>query len=265
MKTLTLVLLSAFCAAGLAQTELPELAQIKQAAESGDAEAQLKLGERLYSHGEQEQALIWYRKAALLGNVAAQTKAGNALLWRYDMTPSKKPEARVIGAEAIKWIAMAAHQNDRPAQATLAELFLRGKLVKLDYCEAYKWGELAMVGGKQDMAYFSGKATRDSAILKMTTEQVEDARQRVAKFVPITPKPEEVSEPVWVKEIHLSGITGKPGDRLAVINNRTFGAGDKISLKLGGKPVMVQCQEIRESSVIISVEGIPGTRELKLH
>ena len=44
----------------------------------------------------------------------------------------------------------------------------------------------------------------------------------------------------------------------------TFGVGDKISLKLGGKPVVVQCLEIHESSAVISVEGISGTREIKI-
>jgi hypothetical protein len=41
-------------------------------------------------------------------------------------------------------------------------------------------------------------------------------------------------------------------------------AGDSASLNIGEKKVTVRCIEVRESSVIIRVDGEPATRELKL-
>ena len=45
---------------------------------------------------------------------------------------------------------------------------------------------------------------------------------------------------------------------------RVMAKGDQATVKVGDKRVMVHCIEIRESSVVISIEGIDGTRELKL-
>jgi hypothetical protein len=61
-----------------------------------------------------------------------------------------------------------------------------------------------------------------------------------------------------------SSISGTPDRRFALINNETFAKGDQATVKVGDKQVMVHCIEIRESSVVVSIEGIDGTRELKL-
>ena len=266
MKNFMCLAVLFIAAAAFAQSPVPDLAQIKIAAEAGDAAAQDKLADQYHSRGDSAQAVIWYRKAALQGCLHAQGKLGDILLLRYEMHLDSKPETRAaIAAESLKWISLAASQDNKLAQADLAELCYKGTLVKQDFVEAYKWGEVASRGSPFEPASITGKSVRDSAILKMDTAQLEEARKRVDKFAPKSATPEQLAEPVWAKEIHLTGISGKPSERLAVINNRTFGVGDKISLKLGGKPVVVQCLEIHESSAVISVEGISGTREIKLN
>jgi hypothetical protein len=62
----------------------------------------------------------------------------------------------------------------------------------------------------------------------------------------------------------LGGISGTPDHRLALINNKTFEKGDQSTVKIGETLVMVHCLEILESSVVISIEGLDGTRELKM-
>jgi hypothetical protein len=77
---------------------------------------------------------------------------------------------------------------------------------------------------------------------------------------PVQPPP----EPAWVRQIKLGGISGTPDHRLAIINGKTFGAGDVATVKITGKGVTIHCLAIGESSVSISMDGIDGKRELQL-
>jgi hypothetical protein len=185
MKTLFSVVVLAVGLAANAQLDLPDLAKIKIAAEAGDAEAQDKLAEKFRSHGDTAQAIVWYRKAAAQNYVHAQGKLGNILLMRYEMHLDTKPEVRgAVAIEARKWITLAANAGDKPAQADLAQLCLKGSLVRLDYVEAYKWSELAAQGSPFEPSSITGKSVRDSAILKMNAAQIEEARKRANSFVP---------------------------------------------------------------------------------
>jgi thioredoxin-related protein len=65
-------------------------------------------------------------------------------------------------------------------------------------------------------------------------------------------------------ELKLRNITGPRQRRRAVINDHAFSAGETMLIKLPGGAVKVRCVEIRERSVIVTVNGGPARRELKL-
>lgn len=264
MKKL-IIILSFAAACAFAQPTAPALAQIKIAADAGDPVAQDKLAENYIMRMDSAQAEVWYRKATGQGYAHAQGRLGNMLLMRSRTSFGLKPDARAaIADEAVKWIILAANQGDKQGQANLADICLEGKLVKQDLVEAYKWGELSAEGSMIDVATISGRSTRDAAILKMNADQIAEARKRVAEFVPHQQQKSDLPEPVWVQKIKLVGISGTPDHRFAIINNRTFEKGDQTALKIGEKHVTVHCLEIRESSVVISIEGLDGTHELKM-
>lgn len=62
--------------------------------------------------------------------------------------------------------------------------------------------------------------------------------------------------------IVLKGTSGTPEKRLAIINNKTFEVGEEGDLRVGGQPMKVKCVEIREKSIVISLNGV--TKELFL-
>lgn len=211
------------------------------------------------------QAMIWYRKAAEQGFAHAQGRLGNMLLMRSRMSFSGTAAARAaMSDEALRWIILAANQGDTRGQADFAAICLEGKLVKRDLVEAYKWGELASRGSMIDVATITGGGSRDAATLEMDADQIAEAQRRAAAFVPHQVKPSEMPEPSWVRQIKLNGISGTAKDRLAMINGKTLQKGDKASLKLGEKAVTVRCIEIRQTSVVISIDGLDGTRELRM-
>ena len=247
-----------------AQSPPPTLAQIKVAADAGDAASQDKLAESFVMRSDSSQAEIWYRKAAEQGFAHAQGRLGDMLLMRSRMAVSAPPAARAaMSEEAMRWVTQAANQGDKRGQADFADICLEGKLVKLDLVEAYKWGELASKGSMIDVATFAGRSCRDAATLKMDADQIAEAQKRAAAFTPHKPKASEMPEPSWVKQIKLNAISGAPERRLAMINGKTLQKGEQASLTLGAKTVTVRCIEIRQSSVLISIDGLDGTREVR--
>jgi len=60
----------------------------------------------------------------------------------------------------------------------------------------------------------------------------------------------------------LKGTSGTAEKRLAIINNKTFESGEEGELRIGGHLTKVKCVEVREKSVVVSINGV--TRELFL-
>ena len=72
-----------------------------------------------------------------------------------------------------------------------------------------------------------------------------------------------VVEPVAnFNNIVLKGISGSSEKRLAILNNKTFEAGEDGELRIGGHLTKIKIVEVREKSVVISINGV--TRELFL-
>lgn len=65
-------------------------------------------------------------------------------------------------------------------------------------------------------------------------------------------------------DLVLKNISGTKNRRFALVNDQTLGAGETAKVKLGDGEVKVHCLEIRDRSVVVSVDGQTGSRELVL-
>lgn len=72
------------------------------------------------------------------------------------------------------------------------------------------------------------------------------------------------AKPVRYDGMDLKIISGTPQRRLATVNDQTFLAGETLKVAVRGDSVRVHCVEIRERSVLVTVQGEAGPRELKL-
>ncbi|MDB6125661.1 MAG: trxA [Pedosphaera sp.] len=63
-------------------------------------------------------------------------------------------------------------------------------------------------------------------------------------------------------ELALKGISGTKDRRMALINNETFFVGEIAKVKVKDGRVEVQCKEIREDSVCLTVDGKPMVLKL---
>ena len=107
------------------------VACFREAAEKGDAEAQLNLGS-CYDNGRgveknNFEAAKWYRKSAEQGNVNAQLNLGCCYL------------AEENAREAMKWFRKAAEQGSVAGQILLGFCYFSGKGVEKNAREAVKW------------------------------------------------------------------------------------------------------------------------------
>jgi hypothetical protein len=66
------------------------------------------------------------------------------------------------------------------------------------------------------------------------------------------------------EKLALKGISGAPGRRFAIINDRTFGVMDLARMRLAKTNLLIRCVEIRTNSVVIRIEGTGESQELFL-
>ena len=75
--------------------------------------------------------------------------------------------------------------------------------------------------------------------------------------------PKTTNAPVVIQvELSLKGISGPADHRLAIINNKTFQAGEEGEVTASGGKVRIRCLEIKEDAVEVQVGS--ERRELRL-
>ena len=90
------------------------------------------------------EAVNWYRKAAMQGQVEAETSLG--LMYRQGRGVEQSDK------EAFRWFEKAAHKGEPAAQFNLADYYLNGKGVLADPVKCYAWVMLAAEQGNSDAA-----------------------------------------------------------------------------------------------------------------
>jgi len=175
----------------LASALLPAFAQtagidaaLLAKANAGDPAAQVQLGES-YAAGtgvaqDLKLAAEWYRKAADKGDVGGELHL--AALYR----DGGKGLPRDM-VQAAAWYRRAAEQGDVGAQGTLGLLYSLGQGVPQSYVEAYYWLDLAAsVKGPNQEKYV---ANRQMIGAHITTDELEEVQERVAKWLAAHPRP----------------------------------------------------------------------------
>ena len=65
-------------------------------------------------------------------------------------------------------------------------------------------------------------------------------------------------------KLALKGISGTPGQMLALINSSTVGVGKSAEIRCGRNVIRIRCLEIRDRSVLIELEATSEKKELRL-
>ena len=145
-----------------------ELAQLRNDAEQGDAEAQFKLG-IVYDFGrgvpeDKLEAVKWYQKAAEQGNAYSQDSLGRMYLTGESIPRNYR--------EAFNWVQRAAEQGYAQAQARIGSIYYFGNGVPEDYVKAYAWWNLAAAQGDEKVVKL-----KDSLRKSLTRDQLAEAQR----------------------------------------------------------------------------------------
>lgn len=110
-----------------------EFEKLRRAAETGNAEAQFRLGSAFDSGEEPDlkRALRWYRQAAEQGLPEAQMEVAGIYALGRGVDEDKN--------EALKWITRAAEQGYLPAQTTLGAAYTGVEGYPVDHEESFRW------------------------------------------------------------------------------------------------------------------------------
>ena len=76
-----------------------------------------------------------------------------------------------------------------------------------------------------------------------------------------TPAPRSTAS---IDQIILKGVSGTDGKRFALINRRTFAAGESGTVQTPRGPVNIEVLEVKERSAIIKLENDPDSKEIYL-
>ena len=165
--TLGLLLVLTFAVFLAAHTEVgasfaQPLAEIRQAAEQGDAEAQFYLGEAFYTGTalprDYTAAASWYKKAAAQGSAAAQNRLGAMYASGQGLSKDRQ--------QALYFYQQAAEQGLVEAQTNLAFLLAKTDSRAQDAVQAYAWYSVAANQG-----YENAIQGRELAACRLTPEQ----------------------------------------------------------------------------------------------
>lgn len=150
------------CMATLAYAQ-PNPHVLNQIAETGTAEEQRVIG-WLYSRGsmgveqDDQEAAVWFLRAAEKGDIEAQRTAGLISLMGKGVR-----ENRVV---AVDWFKKAAIQGDAISQYMLGSAYFRGMGIPQNFRQSYFWLSLAVAGGIPD-----AESQRDAAALRLAAEE----------------------------------------------------------------------------------------------
>ena len=103
----------------------------RRAAEAGHDFSQYALGKLLQSQKRMEEAVSWYERAAAQGNSYAAYRLGKLYLDGTDVPKNV--------AKAVEYLTNAAREGNQYAQYTLGKLYLTGEDVARDQEQAYPW------------------------------------------------------------------------------------------------------------------------------
>lgn len=103
----------------------------RRAAEAGHDFSQYALGKLLQSQKRMDEAVPWYEKAAAQGNPYAAYRLGKLYLEGKDVLKNT--------AKAVEYLTNAAQEGNQYAQYTLGKLYLIGEDVARDREQAYRW------------------------------------------------------------------------------------------------------------------------------
>jgi len=249
MKARSTVVLALLCLLPAGATlsfgaALPELAQLKIAAESGDAVAQFEYAGRIAITNAAER-IVWIQRSAEQGYAPAQDSMADYCVKKPAFDPKSR---RALDRDAARWASRAAFQGFAGSQCRLSDYYDRGVGVARDPVAAYMWIEIAVRAVSGDRNPTMGilyKGSRDALIARTTSEKIAEGQRRAADFKPMKfVRVNPVEADLIFADLQLSAIYNVKEHTSVVMNNVRFLVGDTKVVTLSDQMPELTCLAI---------------------
>ena len=136
-----------------------------------DAMKMYQLGEKYFAAKDYKKAVIYFKKAADLGNAKGQKALGDMYQngWKEKLNYKETPDW--YRKAAISWYKKAAKQGDVDAQTILGSIYKRGWGVRQDFKKAINWYKKAAKAGHEFAQYNLGYLYQNGLGVKQNFKQ----------------------------------------------------------------------------------------------
>ena len=253
MKFLITVGILLFSGASLFSA-VPNLAQLKTAAEAGDAKAQFEYGKRV---SDAREKFGWFLRSAQQGYSLAQDAVAQSCAQEYSSDPRKKQSSN---RDAVRWASRAAYQGLADVQMKLGRYYDRGVGVSKNPIAAYMWMQIAVnsTGGeKSGLVGSLYRLERDNLITRISSEQIAEGMRLAAQFKPANyaPKMNPVEADIVFGQLKLTAVYETGGRRSAVLSGVRFGVGDAKDIAVDGSSFRFTCRAVESKSAQFELTG----------
>ena len=265
----------------LATTAFGDMAEIKRKAEAGDARAQHELANSLAARARSADALQWYSKAARQGDQEAFYKVGRMLLYGAAGAPAGQTVAP-NPQEGIRLVFRAATNRYTAAYHDMYSAYKDGRGVAKDIIQAYAWLQL-QVDTSGGLLPSQARAELNNLALDVDVATSQAGKRMAALYksgkwpelvvqappepkppaVAARPKPAPKAPPKPAPVLRLTGIA-MGQTPTAVINGKPFAVGETATISAKPQNCVVKCLKIEKDTVLVSLDGEPTPRELRL-
>ena len=165
-------------------------------------------------------------------------------------------------SEGLKWTFMAATNRHPYACWNMGKALRAGLGTSVNLVAAYAWLGLF---SETSPGMVVGRGEMNRLALVMDTSSLREGQNLLAQFkAGHWQAPVIRAIPEGDPRLKLNGITFDPKNPLAVINGKTFSAGESAKVPVKPGTLSIQCLKIDRDSVLVSVEGEDAPRVLRL-
>jgi hypothetical protein len=241
VKLPVLFLLSAALAG--AQTKVPDLAQLKVAAEGGDAVAQFDYGSTIWASNPKE-SFSMKLKSADQGYAPAEDAIGG----QYASQAPFAQDGGTMQRLAVRYTSRAAFKGIPASQARLSEFYAAGKGVPKDPMRAYGWLAIAGKTANGLTAPLVYKVQLDQLIAKTPSDVIVAGEKFANAFRPSNAAFNAVEADIVVAQLKLTAFFKSDGKAGVLVNGARFIEGETKTITVDEAPVALTCDAITAKS-----------------
>lgn len=223
--------------ASAGEPKLPDLAQLKLAAERGDPVAQFDYSQRLWASTSPDR-LEMLVKSAAQGYGPTEDSLGGHYVQRVPFEKERAKTERL----AVRFTARAAFKGIAAAQARMASFYEQGLGVPKNPVLAYGWlAVAAKVDGRDPFMAGAFRAQLNHLITRITSGAIADGQKWADKFRPSSAGLEVVENDLVISKLKVSAFFSAGGKAGALVNQVRFMEGETKTLQVDGAPVELRC------------------------